>query len=384
MTIPPFRTEFTENEIQTILQNTEQVLRSGQLTLGPHTEAFENALKTLAGTDHAVAVSSGCAALESLFRALQVRSRTVLVPANTNIATATAAVHAGAQVELYDAGLEPNLDDLAARLRPGIAAVVLVHIGGYITTQLDETVQRCADHAIPLVEDAAHAHGATHRGRPAGSLGHAAAFSFFPTKPLTTGEGGAVTTDDAHLAERVRQYRNHGAGSHGQAPVVGHSLRMPEISAVLGWTRLQHLAKDRARLHSIVDRYAQDLADQPLTFPDVAPDSQVSGYKSIALLRRGLDRETVRTAAAAQQVQLARGIYETPLHRHPAATEASLNITASFPHADDFAERHLCLPLWRGMTDAMVAQVINRLRTALRSIDHTQPATPEYGYDSHP
>ncbi|MFC8530287.1 DegT/DnrJ/EryC1/StrS family aminotransferase [Nocardia sp. NPDC057227] len=344
-----------------MLQAAGEVLRSGRLVLGPHTEALEAAVAAMAGTRHAVAVGSGAAALEIIFRDLNVAGRIVLVPTNTNYATAAAALAAGARVRLYDAGLYPSNEDLSRRLCGDVAAVVVVHIGGYVSPGLDDIATRCREAGVPIIEDAAHAHGSALGSRPAGGLGYAAAFSFFATKVVTTGEGGAVTTDDPGLAARARKYRNQGKDDSDQHTLVGSSWRMSEIGAALGCAQLAHLARDVARRRAVIDRYSVALDGHGLTFPAIY--GQVSGHKAVALLDCSIDREQFYDSAAAAVVTLGRGVYTRPLHTQPVFADLC---DQPFPVADEFAARHICLPLWRDISDATVAEVIDVVGAILR------------------
>jgi dTDP-4-amino-4,6-dideoxygalactose transaminase len=359
--IPPFTSAVPDDEIATALAAFEQILRSGRLVLGPHTEAFEAGVANMAGTRHATAVNSGATALEIIFRVLEVRDRTVLVPTNSNYATAAAAMAAGAKVELYDGGLYPDITDLQRRLRRDLAAVVVVHIGGYLSPDLPTIAAWCTATGVPLIEDAAHAHGAALSGDHAGGFGYAAAFSFFATKTISTGEGGAIVTDDPHLDRVARLYRNQGKNVHERHVVTGGSWRLTELGAALGCIQLDHLHRDLKRRRTIIDRYSAALSNSGLTFP--ALHGQVSGHKAIAALATGHDRRIFRDKAFSAGVQLGRGVYDKPLHTHPVFS--ALNVGDSFPLADAFAAAHVCLPLWRTMSDGVVDQVITALAKVL-------------------
>ncbi|MBF6325839.1 DegT/DnrJ/EryC1/StrS family aminotransferase [Nocardia cyriacigeorgica] len=362
--IVPFTAGLPETEIRIALAAIEEILRTGNMVLGRHTEDFEAAVAAMAGTHYAVAVNSGSTALEIIFRSLDVHGRTVLVPTNTNYATAAAAGHAGARVQLYDSGLYPHLDDIGARLTPDVAAVVVVHIGGYLSPDLAQLARICARAGVPLIEDAAHAHGANQAGTPAGGFGLAAAWSFFATKVITTGgEGGAITTNNPDLATFARRCRNQGKDDHGRHVIAGNSWRMTEINAVIGAAQLQHLNRDVNARREVIDRYTTALAGSALTFPRLGRNEQVSGHKCVAQLREGIDREAVRAAVNQGGVTLARGVYEQPLHCQPVF--ADLNVTDGFPHAEEFANRHLCLPLWRRMDTSTIDRVITAVEAAL-------------------
>jgi perosamine synthetase len=143
--------------------------------------------------------------------------------------------------------------------------------------------------------------------------------------------------------------------------VAGGSWRMTELGAALGTTQLEHLDRDVERRRAVIDRYATNLSGPALTFP--ALHGQVSGHKAIAILAPGVDRNQLRAKVSAAGVELARGVYEQPLHTQPVFS--ALNVGDRFPVADDFADRHLCLPLWRTMTDDTVTRVVDTINTCL-------------------
>jgi dTDP-4-amino-4,6-dideoxygalactose transaminase len=359
--IPPFSAALRDDEVSAVLASTQGILRSGRFVLGPHTEALEAAVAAMAGTRNAVAVSSGSAALEILFRTIGVQGRVVLVPANTNYATAAAALAVGARVRLYDSGLYPDIEDLRANLTGDVAAVVVVHIGGYLSPDLPSIAALCDDAGVALIEDAAHAHGSTleNNGR-AGSFGIAAAFSFFATKVVTSGEGGAITTGDDAIAAAARIYRNQGKDAAERHVVAGGSWRITELGAALAVAQMVNLTKDLIHRRAVVDCYVSRLTACGLTFPTLY--GQISGHKCVAMLDAEMDRERLRRSVFAGGVTLARGVYEHPLHHHPVFAE--LGEGRRFPVADDFARSHICLPLWRGMDDETVDQVIDTVVAA--------------------
>ncbi|MGX1811456.1 DegT/DnrJ/EryC1/StrS family aminotransferase [Nocardia sp. NPDC055321] len=360
--IPPFTAQIPADEIETTVAAVRDILSSGQLILGEHTTAFEAAVADMAGTRYAIAVNSGTIALEIIFRSLGVDGRTVLVPTNTNYATAAAAINAGARVRLYDSGLYPDLADVHDKLTPDVAAVVVVHIGGHLSPELPRLVELCAAAGVPLIEDAAHAHGSSLGTRPAGSHGHAAAFSFFTTKVVSTGgEGGAITTDDPALDHAARQYRDQGKDHAGTHILWGGSWRMTEIGAALGNAQLAHLSRDIDSRTQVIDRYTDALTGAGLTFPD--RHGRLSGHKAIAVLGPGIDRDRLREDLRARGVGLGKGVYDQPLHTLPVLDGFGLGHL--YPLADDFADRHICLPLWRGMSAPIVDEVIATVHRAL-------------------
>ena len=300
------------------------MLASGALTLGPHTRGFEAAFAAAhtgprapsPDGPHAVAVASGTAALTIALLALGVRGREVVVPANTFYATAAAVLQAGARPVFADveAGtFALSAATTAAALTPRTAAVVTVHIGGLISPQIDELRALCDERGIALVEDAAHAHGATFDGRFAGSFGAAAAFSFYPTKVVTSGEGGMVLTGSEELAQEARIYRDQGKGAFSANHHVrlGSAWRMSELHAATGLVHLRRMEEFIARRRAVAARYDKALGDldgiQPLAEP---PGCRSNIYKYIALLpaRPGPGTVQVGTGPAFPGIPVGRGL----------------------------------------------------------------------------
>jgi perosamine synthetase len=370
--IPPSQVIVHPDEVEQILAAHRRILTSGMLTNGEHTERFEAELAAAFGVRHAVASSSGTSALEMIFRALDLAGRTVLVPSNTNFATGIAVVNAGARLEFYDAGLYAPLGSLADRLdRADVGAVVVVHIGGYLSPDLPAIQQLCRSLELPLIEDAAHAHGSHSPAGQAGALGRAAALSFYESKVLPTAEGGAILTDDESIASTARALRSQGFQPGTDLHVLhANTWRMSEVEAAMGCCLLTSLAADCAQRTAAIRRYYAGLAGTSLSFPDLAEDDVLSGYKCIALLADPATREPVRRAMLAGGVELDREVYSIPLHRQPIFQPYRTG--QAHPITDDFADRHICLPIWRGIDEATIDRVVDRLIRALS--DQASPA----------
>ncbi len=379
------RVVFPESDRAEIATAITEVLATGSLTLGPYTRLFEESFAAahagppdtagqadqdgLAETNepseppHAVAVSSGTAALEILLRIAGVGGRDVVIPANTFYATAAAAIGAGARPVFADIdpatfALSPG--SLLAALTPDTAAVVLVHVAGLITPRADELRGICDDRGIVLIEDAAHAHGASLAGRPAGSFGAAAGFSFYPTKVVTSGEGGMIVTRDPVIAQEARIYRDQGKGSFGANHHVrhGYAWRMSELSAAVGVVHLRRMRQFIKRRREVAARYDAGLARhgflRPLTEP---PGSASNFYKYIALLPPGVDRAWFKERLATRHdIRLAGEVYDLPLHHQPVLAGYAPDL--SLPAAEDACQRHVCLPVHSDMRDDEVDQVL--------------------------
>ena len=338
------------------------ILSSGTLTLGPYTQRFEAAFGAAHGASNAVATGSGTAALEISLRAVGVAGRDVIVPANTFYATAAAVLRAGARPVFADIDAETfalSPATLAAALTPGTAAAVLVHVGGLITPQVDQLRMVCDDSGISLVEDAAHAHGSSYDGRFAGSFGTLGGFSFYPTKVVTSGEGGMIITGSDQLAAEARIYRDQGKGSSSANHHVreGYAWRMSEQNAATGLVHLRRMDEFIARRREVAARYDKGLAE----LDSLAPVAEPRGcrgniYKYLAVLPRGADRAWFKQQLAARfEVRLAGEVYDLPLHRQPVLAAYA---GPPLPVADDMCARHVCLPVHSDMTDGEVDEVL--------------------------
>src|SRR6266567_1294470 len=258
--VPAARVVFRAEDRAEIAVAITEILASGALTLGPYTGRFETAFAAAHAAPHAIATSSGTAALDIILRATGVAGRDVIVPANTFFATAAAVLQAGgrpvfADVDAQTLALSPKT--VEAAVTPATAAVVLVHIGGLITPEVDALWKLCGERDITLIEDAAHAHGSTFDGRFPGSFGLAAAFSFYPTKVVTSGEGGMVVTASDHVRDEARIYRDQGKGSFQANHHVrhGYAWRMSELNAATGLVHLRRMGQFIDRRRMVAARY---------------------------------------------------------------------------------------------------------------------------------
>ena len=214
---------------------------------------------------HAIAVNSGTSALEIILRSLGIEGRDVLVPTNTFFATAAAVVHAGGNPVLLDMDPESfsvRPDAVEKNLTPKTAGMIVVHIGGIVSAQMPALVELANRKGLWLVEDAAHAHGSSLRSTKAGAFGIASSFSFYPTKVMTSAEGGMIVTNDDRIAEESRIYRDQGKASFTVNAHVrmGYNWRMSEPHAIIGLRHLERLPAmiaDRRAIAAIYDRGLQ-------------------------------------------------------------------------------------------------------------------------------
>ena len=341
------------------------VVERAAYTLGPEVGAFEADFARFCGCAHAVGVSSGTDALKLAYAAAGVGpGDEVVMPVNTFIATAEAASHLGARPVFADcleatANIDPS--KLAAACTERTRAIVPVHLYGQ-PAEMDPILAFAAGRGIPVIEDACQAHGATYRGRPAGSLGSAAAFSFYPGKNLgALGDGGAVTTNDPAIAEGIRLLRNHGQADKYTHAVVGYCDRLHNLQAAFLSVKLPNLhdantARQRAAAH--YDRLLQSIDG----IEPIGRREDVGHVYHLYVVQVD-DRDAVR--AALDDAGVDTGIhYPVPLHLTPAYL--SLGYSAGdFPVAERIADRILSLPMHPYLSAEQIEYVAETIAQAI-------------------
>lgn len=367
--VPAAKIQFLPEDRAWIAERIQEVLSTGQLTLGKYGAEFEQTFARFCGTRHAIAVNSGTSALEIILRTLDVEGKDVLVPTNTFFATAGAVIHAGGRPVLVDMDPESfavRPEDLEGKLTPNTAGLIVVHIGGIVSRRLPELQEWATKKGLWLVEDAAHAHGSSLNGVRAGAFGIAGSFSFYPTKVMTSGEGGMIVTNDARIAEEARIYRDQGKASFTQNAHIrmGYNWRMSEPHAIIGLKHLERLPDmiaDRQKIASVYDRELRSF--RGLAAVTVPAQGVCNYYKYLVVLRQKQDRKALKTLLRERfGVSLAGEVYEEPLHKQP-VFEAY--VSGSLPVSEDYCARHLCLPVFSGMEEADAHQVLHALRDTI-------------------
>ena len=367
--IQPARIVFSDADRAEVLSLIDESLRSGSLTLGRRTAELEAAFAARHEAGHAIAVSSGTAALEIALRVLGVEGREIVVPANTFFATAAAVIHAGGIPRFADISADTlalSKASAAAAINDATAGVILVHIGGLVSPEVEAIRSLCDEHGVFVLEDAAHAHGASFDGRPAGTFGVAAGFSFYPTKVVTSGEGGMILTDDERVRDEARIYRDQGkAGFVGGAHVrLGSAWRMSELHAAVGLVHLRHLDEFIGVRRRVAARYDEALRGSAAIAPLVPPPTCGHAYyKYPALLAPGIDRQIVKARLDDEHgVGLSGEVYARPLHHEPVFAQVA---HGPLPVAEDVCARQVCLPLHSDMTDDEADIVLDALGAVL-------------------
>jgi perosamine synthetase len=352
-----------------------EVLRGDWLTTGPKVAEFERAVAGFTGAAEAVAVNSGTAALHCAMAALNVGpGDEVIVPAITFAATANCVAYRGGTPVFADVDPDTLLIDPAsveARLTARTKAVIAVDYAGQPCdyNALREITSR---RGLALVADACHALGATYHGRPVGSLADLSTFSFHPVKPITTGEGGMVTTDAPEWARRMRAFRNHGittdhrqreaAGSwYYEMVELGFNYRLTDLQCALGLAQLPRLPGWLRRREEIARRYHRAFAGNPAVRPLAELSGRTHG-RHLYVVRVAGDRKRVFTELRARGVGVQ--VHYIPVHLHPFYRERFGTGPGLCPAAEAAYESILSLPIFPAMSDADVDRMVVTLANA--------------------
>lgn len=346
-----------------------RVLASGWYILGEEVAAFETEFAAYCGVAHAIGVANGTQAITLALQAVGVGpGDEVITVANAGIPGVVAILATGARPVFADVDpMTANLDPAAAEvvITPRTRAILPVHLYGR-PAALDDLLTLAKRHHLKLVEDCAQAHGATIRGRKVGSFGHAAAFSFYPTKNLgAMGDGGAVVTDDPEVADRLRRLRVYGWRQQYYSEIAGGTnSRLDELQAALLRVKLRYLEIDNARRRALAAHYTAGLANTELTLPDDgAPDTPHVYHLYVVQSR---ERDQLRTLLQAAGIGTAIH-YPLPAHLQPPYRELGGG-PGSLPVTERLAQTVLSLPIFPELTDQEVEQVIAAVTGADRRV----------------
>ena len=371
----PLSDIFVDDEIVTAVTKT---VASGWWSAGPTVEEFEQTFAAFCGARHAIALSSGTAALHLALLACECGpGDEVILPSLNFVAAANAVGHAGATPVFCDIrGVgDLNLDpaDVESAISPRTKAILVLHYGGF-PCDMAAVTEIAGRHDLAIIEDAAHAPGATWRGPMCGTIGRVGCFSFFSNKNLAIGEGGMVVTDDPELAQRMRLLHSHGMTTltwdrhRGHAHTYdvieqGFNYRLDEVRAAVGLVQLHRLKASNAARAQIAARYRELLEGvEGLVVPfGKGPDSS-SHHLAVVVLPEGVSRERVQEFMRERGIQTS--VHYPPIHRFSAYANGA-GARRELPNTDTIAGRLLTLPLYPHLQDAQVEAVAGALLEAL-------------------
>jgi perosamine synthetase len=343
------------------LEAIKAALFSGVLTEGPWTAAFEEAIASRHTVSHAVAFSNGTVALAGIYLAMGIGpGDEVIVPSMTFISTATSVLHVGARpvfAEVTDDTFNLDPTDVEARLTPRTRAIVAVHYGGQPADMAD--LRSIADNAgIALIEDAAQAHGASYRGTPVGGFGQAAMFSFTPTKNITTGEGGMVTTNDTGLAAKLRLLRNHGQADRYNHDLLGYNWRITEMQAAMGVVQIKKLDAILKRKWANAAYLKSRLCEIPDLSLPVAREDRTHAYMLFTLKMPTAERDHVMNALLDAGIEAR--LYFPPAHQQMVFR----NYEVRLPTTERLASQMLSIPFHSRLTRTELDTIAEALKRA--------------------
>lgn len=364
MNIPLSQPDITEAEIEAVVS----VLRSSRLSIGPKQEEFEQRIATYVSLPHAIAVSSGTAGLHLCIRALGIgKGDEVIVPSFAFVSAAHAIRYEDATPVFVDIDLNTlNLDParIEEAITPQTRAILVIHTFG-CPANMDEIVDIARRHQLLLIEDACEAIGAEYRGRKIGTFGDAAVFAVYPNKQITTGEGGAVVTPYAELAQDIRALRNQGHYEPDDSlhyHTLGYNYRLSEMNCALGCVQMQRIEAILARRETVAGKYDAVLhGHEKLTLRRFALEhKRISWFVYVVRLASCFDerdRDAIVRSLSAEGIGCSR--YFFPIHNQPAYQ----NIPArhALPITELVSARTIALPLFNRITDHEIELVCNHL-----------------------
>ena len=365
MEIPLARPDITEREIEAVAA----VLRTPNLSLGPKLGEFERLMADYCGTAHAVACSSGTAALHMLIQAMGIGSGDeVITTPFSFVASANCALFEGARPVFVDIDADTwNID--ANKIEPAVTAktraLIPVDVFGQIA-DMDPIRAVAQRHDLQVIEDSCEALGGRYKGRRAGSLGDAGVFGFYPNKQMTTGEGGMIVTDDLALVEQLRSIRNQGRGtgagwlSHER---LGYNFRLSDINCALGIVQLERIDHILAARKRVADWYLERIAGESrLITQRFSSDVEMSWFVYVVRLTDDYSRDDRdRMLEALRTQHIACSNYFAPIHLQPFYREQFGYGEGDFPVCEALGARTIALPFFGQMTEAQIDRVCTTL-----------------------
>lgn len=377
--IPLSKPHIKQDDIRAVVD----VLKSGQLSMGPRTDDFEKQFATRLGVSHAIAVNSGTSGLHLALRASSIREGDeVITTPFSFVASANCILFEKAKPVFVDVdeatfNLDPTLVEKAITSKT--KAILPVHIFGQ-SCEMQPLLDLAEKHHLSIIEDACEALDATHHGKKVGTFGAAAVFAFYPNKQMTTGEGGMIVTTDDTLAALCRSMRNQGRGEDRQwlhHERLGYNYRMTEMSAALGCTQLAKLDMLSKKRAQIVKKYIKQLkAVSGIILPTVLLHNTHTWFVFPVRVTDGISRDAVITALAARGVA-SKAYFSPCIHLQPFYRDQFGFKEGDFPVAEKLSRTTFILPLYVSMTEKDIKTVVDAVREALAVVQQAQRSSVE-------
>lgn len=367
MPIPSAKPYFSPARRERIRDDIDHILTKGQVIMGPFARNLEAAFASGVGAHHAVSVNSCTTALQICLRYYGAKDHDVLVPSGSFVSDISAIEWEGGRPILVDMNpdtLSFDLSDLQRKLTPRTKGIIWVHLTGVISCEYTAIVDFAKRNRLFLIEDCAHAHGATVEGRQCGTIGDAGCYSFFATKLMTSGSGGMITTADPALDQFAREVRMFGRSTKTGEPVrIGNDWFLDEIRACVAYHQLAEIDEFLRRRREIAMRYSNALRNQPgLSLLNVPEGSDPAFYQYPVFLDPAVDRDALCATLKATYGIAAKRIY-TPTHQEPFYRHYD---DGTLRKTENTLNRSICLPMYYELTDEQVDFVASSLIVELR------------------
>lgn len=338
------------------INNEVDVILNTKLSMGPNVSKFEQEFRDKIGTKYAIAMNSCTSALEAALTFYNIQNKEVIIPAQTFIATGMA-VHLSGGIPVYaeinENDLSLDLNDIKNKITNKTAGVIIVHMAGYISSDIFELKKYCVENNLFLIEDAAHTPGAEINNCKAGNIGDIGCFSFYPTKIITAGEGGMLTTNDKKISDYARSYQNRGRDmnlNEESFVIPSRNVRMTEFSALLGRVQLSHLDEFLKKRRLIAKTYKKYL-DKSDCLQLILPEKleQTACWKVPLILNSTFKRKEILNKLHIKGIY-ADTAYNPPLHLQPVMTQLYNNKENLLPRSEALLKKHICLPSHQNMS----------------------------------
>jgi perosamine synthetase len=347
-----FKLKYEDTFINKFNLLSKKIFKSPSLSEGSFVSTFENKFANFVKANYAVAVTNGTAALEIAFRIIGINNKEVILPTNTFFATIIAIINAGGKPIFCDNKnrFSPEIDitEIKKKITKNTKAVCVVHVGGIVQEGIGDLVKICRDKNIFLIEDAAHAHGSNLNSKlNAGTIGDIGCFSFYPTKVLTTGEGGMLTTNQKDIYLKIKTYKNFGRSKNPlKLNSLGNNFKISEFTALLGILELDRVKERIKKRNQIVMRYYNNLKNNKNYNVLFQKPGNCAYYKCIVLTK--VNANKIEKFCKRKNIELTGRVWKFPLHKQKIFKKIVNN--KKFVNANYFSQHHICPPNYPEMT----------------------------------
>ena len=362
---------FFDNDDKKRIHSEIDNILDGSLSMGKNVKAFELEFASRVGVKHSIAMNACTSTLEAALLAYGVKGKEVIIPSQTFIATGMAVHLSDAKpvfAEISPKTLCLELADVKKRVTNKTAGIIIVHMAGLITPDIIDFRQFCDENNLFLIEDAAHSPGAEINGKEAGSFGHAGCFSFFPSKVITSGEGGMLTTNDEKIAAYARSFQNRGLDMSAKDEsyiLPGRNVRMTELNALVGRVQLERLSEFLCRRRQLARIYIKELSGHAGIELIIPKDVKSSSFWKIpALLNPNINRSRVVKFLSEHGITID-SAYQPFLHMQPVIKNLYKTFKGQLPITEDCLNRNINLPCHPKLSDDDVLYTCNILKEVI-------------------